>query len=95
MLAGERVSVQKLSAAVRSCPKSRRYFVFWEEVVNSEEVGRRALVYERQGNLIGQEDDPHSGYSSRVYIVDDAVIHAVAQKGGTFADFAAWGPRAF
>ncbi len=92
--AGERVAVRKLDAAVCRCPEARRYDVFWKEVIADEELGRRALVYERRGKLIGYEHDPGSGFSGAVYVVNDAAIHAVAQKWGTLEDFAAYGPRA-
>jgi hypothetical protein len=93
--AGERVAVRKLSDALRKCPKAQRYDVFWKEVVAGQELGRRALVYDRRNKLIGYEYDPGSGFSGAVYVVDDAAIHAVAQKYGRLGDFTAHGPRAW
>jgi hypothetical protein len=95
ILAGEREAVRKLSDALRRCPKAQRYDVFWKEVIAGEELGRRALVYERRNKLIGYEYDPGSGFSGAVYVVDDAAIHAVAQKYGRLDDFTAHGPRAW
>ena len=92
---GERIAVQKLDALIRTCPHARKYTVFWKEVVGSEEMGRRTLIYEREGNVLGQELDPGSGYSGPVLKVDDARIHALAQKGGSFADLAQHAPRAY
>lgn len=93
--AGEPVAVQKLSDALRRCPNAQRYDVFWKEVVAGQELGRRALVYDRRNKLIGYEYDPGSGFRGAVYVVDDAAIHAVAQKYGKLDDFAAHGLRAW
>lgn len=83
---GNRASIKKLSNEIRRCPSANKYRVFWKVTVNGQEVSRRAALYERNIG-VGYEDDPYSGFSSKVYPVDDSAIHAIAQKGGTFDDF--------
>ncbi len=84
---GNRASIKRLSDEVRRCPKAKEYSVFWKVEVNGREVVRRAALYKREYG-VGYEDDPGSGFSSKVYNVSDDAIHTVAQQDGTFEDFA-------
>ena len=82
-----RVSIQRLSEELRHRPDSKRFMVHWRVNSNGLEVARCATTFHRDSKTIGYELDPYSGYSGMWTNVDDAAVHTVAGKSGTFGDF--------
>lgn len=87
-----RAAIPKLAKEIRKCPRVETYrIVFTSPGIYA--VDRHALLYFRRNGLqtrIGYEDDVYSGVSPGFgpYTVDDAVVLAVAEKGGSLEDFA-------
>lgn len=86
--AGLRASIPELASAVQRCPKTELYRIIWIGPGENGEPLQRSTLYYRKNSAIGHEQDAFSGASERGYIVDDAAIQAVANKGGTLSDFA-------
>ena len=90
--AAVRAAIPKLAYAIRKCPKVKTYrIVFTAPGIYA--THRHALLYSRRNSpqaLIGYEDDVFSGISPDFgpYAVDDAVVLAVSEKGGSLEDFA-------
>lgn len=81
-------SIPRLAAEIRRCPHAQTY-----RIVFTDAVDRHALLYYRtEGSIvrIGYEDDVHSGYKpgDGPYEVNDEVVQAVAERGGSLNDFA-------
>jgi hypothetical protein len=88
--AGLRASIPRLAAEVHRCPEAEMYRIIWvapETDPNHSGINRRSTFYSRATKTIGYEADVHSGSVGRTYVVDDATINAVAEKGGTLEDF--------
>jgi hypothetical protein len=83
-----RASIPKLASLLRVCPCSNKYRIVWKgQDPEDQRVAFRALLYNRKWKTLGYEYDVYSGISGKVYIVDEAAIRAVAEKGGTLEDF--------
>lgn len=88
---GARAAVEKLSQELKRCPKSKYYSVSWRYSTGPQARGWRALKYDRRdasSGIIGYEDDPESGIRGDAYIIEDNVVHRVAQGRGVLEDFA-------
>jgi hypothetical protein len=88
-----RAAIPKLATEIRKCPRVKSYrIVFAAPGIYSVDGHLHSLLYRRNGPQarIGYEDDVHSGVSPDFgpYTVDDAVVLAVAEKGGSLEDFA-------
>jgi hypothetical protein len=87
-----RAAIPKLATEIRKCPRVKTYrIVFTSPGIYA--VDRHALLYSRRNGpqaRIGYEDDVFSGISPDFgpYTVDDTVVAAVAEKGGSLEDFA-------
>ena len=89
--AGLRAAIPELAREIRMCPWSKEYRVIWEGPDPEDQTVRmRALLYNRKWKSFGYEHDVFSGISGQIYKVDEAAIKAVAEKGGTLEDFAAY-----
>jgi len=86
--AGMRASIPELASAVQRCPKTELYRIIWIGPGENGEPLQRSTLYYRKSSAVAYEQDAFSGASERGYIVDDAAIQAVANKGGTLSDFA-------
>src|ERR1051325_2280267 len=87
---GLSASIPRLAAEIRRWPEAEMYRVIWvgpETDPDHRGVDRRATFYSRASKRIGYEADVNSGSVGRTYIVDEAAIIAVAEKGGTLEDF--------
>ncbi len=87
-----RAAIPKLADAIRKCPQVKTYRIVFT-APGIERVDRHALLYWRRSaptGDIGYEDDVFSGTSTGFgpYEVDDAIVRAVAEKGGSLEDFA-------
>jgi hypothetical protein len=83
-----RAAMPKLAAEIDRCPRAEVYRIMWEGTEASEgSLNRHSLLYDRIYKRLGYEDDLESGISGKAYVVDDASIRAVAQRGGTLDDF--------
>jgi hypothetical protein len=89
MNAGLRAAVRRLPVEIDRCPAALGYRMMWiSPDSENERVDRQALLYFRGPRWLGYERDVFSGISGRKYVVDEAAIRAVAEKGGTLEDFA-------
>lgn len=85
-----RAAIRRLAVEVDRCPDAEEYHIVWvgPDPDQNQRVDRRALWYFRRPKTLGYEHDVSSGIAGRNYIVDDAAIKAVAEKGGALEDFA-------
>ena len=89
--AGARAAVPRLSQAIHRCSEAKKYSVGWRIPPGGNEIGWRALIYDRKdktSGVVGYEFDPASGIGSKSYWVDDSAVDQVAREGGTLSDFA-------
>ena len=84
-----RAAVPKLAAEIHKCPRAELYRIVWigPDPDENQRIDRRALLYDKERNRLGYEPDVFSGIAGRVYIVNEAAINEVAEKGGTLEDF--------
>jgi hypothetical protein len=88
--AGLRAAIPVLAAEIRRCPDAELYRVVWlgpDSPSYPEAVDRRALLYIRKSKALGYEQDVFSMFPEKPYIVDRAVIDAVAEILGGLEEF--------
>ena len=92
---GVRAAIQRLSSEIKRCPEAERYRIMWIGPVTPGYQGAimQSFLYIRNSKALGYEHDAYSGISEEPYVVDDAAIRAVADKGGRLEDFLEYDQR--
>ena len=92
--AGLKASIPKLADLVKRCPATPMFRVMWVGPGNYPNGGNRhALLYDREHNMIGYEDDFLSGISGEPYYANDSDILALAERLGVLTDLTLYEQR--